>query len=261
MITKTKSEIQFAILGAECDKEKGIVSIIIEAKNPYNFPCSVKSFKFAIDNEWFPVTAYTEQEVDFDAIPLTGRMKRYKLNWDAAKDLRIMQVWENLRMVLILNDRSYLAGVDSEPQYYTIPLIDFTVKEVKRIVLPYSNDPYFNLMFVNQKTCRPSLMNFILDVATDENFLNVIKSFDTRESQSGWTYEQGIFPENGVPGETEHEIIFASPELAGLDEGDYFIRVTPIVTQFYVNISFPENGQVFIGGQVNIEGDVVAVDD
>jgi len=261
MITKTKSEIQYSIVGAEVDLEKGIVGILIEAKNPYNYPCSVKEIQFGIDGEWYPATIYAEQEVDFDEIPLSGRMKRYKLNWDAAGDLRVMQSWNNLKVAVTLNDRSSLAGVDSETQEYTIPLIDFTVTEIKRMVFPYSNDPYFDMMFVNKKTCRKSLMSFILDVAIDENFTNIVKSFDTRLDQTGWTYEDGVFPENGVPGEVEHEIIFASSELAELTEGNYYIRITPIIVQFYVTITSPYDGQVFIGDEIDIEGTVTVVDE
>lgn len=261
MITKTKSEIQFSIVGAEVDIEKGIVGVLIEAKNPYNYPGSVKSFQFGIDEAWFPATIHTDQDVDFDEIPLSGRMKRYKLNWDAAGDLRIMQPWNNIKFAVILNDRTLFAGVDSEVQKYTIPLIDFTIKDIKRIVFPYSNDPYFNLMFINKKTCRPSLINFLLEVATDENFSNIVKSFDTREDQTGWTYEGGAFPEIGIQGESEHEVIFASSELAELSEGNYYIRITPIVTQFYVTITSPYDGQVFIGGEVDIEGTVTVIDE
>ncbi len=260
MITKTKSEIQYSIIGVEIDTENGVVGILIEAKNPYNYPCSVKDIKFEIDGVWFPATIYTDQEVDFDEIPLSGRMKRYKLNWDAAGDLRVMQSWNNLKVAVTLNDRAELAGVDSETQEYTIPLIDFTVTEIKRMVFPYSNDPYFDLMFVSKKTCRPSLMNFLLKVATDENFTNIVKSFDTREDQTGWTYDEGAFPENGIPGESEHEIIFASSELAELSEGNYYIRITPIVTQFYVTITSPYDGQVFVGGDIDIEGTVTVID-
>jgi len=260
MIVKTKNEIQFSIVGADINTETGVVGILIEAKNPYNYPCSVKEIQFEIDGEWFPATAYSEQENDFNEIPLTGRLKRYKLNWDAAGDLRVMQSWNNLRVLVILNDRSYLSGIDSEIQYYTIPVIDFTVTEIKRVVFPYSNDPYFDLMFVNKKTCRPSLMNFVLDIATDEDFSNIVKSFDTREDQTGWICDYETFGENGISGEDEHEIVFESSELSDLPESNYYIRITPFVTQFYVTISQPEDGQVFIGNAVDIAGEVIFID-
>ena len=78
MIIKTKSEIQFSIIGAEINLENGTIAIIVNAKNPYIYPCSLKDLKYKIgvDGEWLPALLYTEQEINLNDISLSGRTRQ-----------------------------------------------------------------------------------------------------------------------------------------------------------------------------------------
>ncbi|MBO8183341.1 MAG: hypothetical protein H0Z28_11220 [Archaeoglobus sp.] len=258
MIKKTVSEIDWYIEGYTV-KSDGTIDIRVAAKNPYFNACSVPYLKFKnpADGLWYTGTIVN----DIDNISLTGRYKVFSIIWNAVKDLRCMQKYENVEIAIQLNDRPSLGGTPTEVKTLVIDVIDFTLSPFSEIITPYSNDPYFQVKFKSPVTLSGSRIHFHIEMAQDPDFSNIVFECDTQEDTTGWECDGGAFPIDGVVGTEEHIISFSSDAIANLPEGNYYIRIIPVVSNFLPQITEPQDGQVYIGTEINITGNIIVFDE
>jgi len=86
-------------------------------------------------------------------------------------------------------------------------------------------------------------INFILEVATDKDFVDIFLTLKTRVSVIGWEYEKELFeftalPENGLPSNySSRRVRFTSP-------ASNFLRK---LETYYVRVSVPEDDPYFNG--------------
>jgi len=259
MIIKTKTEIYFTIDNVVIDNNTGIATINLIAKNPYLFSASLSKAEFQMNLEWYSMTLCEEQDVDLMDIKLSGKPKTIPIKWDVAKDLQILSAYSNVYIYIVLNDRPDLEGELSTPYYFYIDSLDFRVSDLKLLITPYSNDPYFKIKFINRATLQPSYMHFIIEIATDENFVNIIKDYYSSKDITGWSVNGEPMSEYGVNGEDENEIDFEDLELSSLIESNYYLRIIPIVYQFYDTINQPYEGQLIVSNPVTIGGTITVV--
>ncbi|MCF7840074.1 MAG: hypothetical protein K9N22_04785, partial [Candidatus Marinimicrobia bacterium] len=196
---------------------------------------------------------------DLNIIPSKAASRIIEVLWDAAADLRIMQAFPAVTLAFSFWDRPNQIGTKTAIQEFTVP-VDFTLSALGRavkMVRPVVHDPYFDFQFVNPKTIRPARMHFRLEVAPNEDFSGPeLKVFDTSLDNTGWTVDGNPFPDEGIDGLNQFRIGLNQVELAGLTTGDWYYRITPIVSQFQAAITDPINGQVFLDTVIDVSGTI-----
>lgn len=230
-VKKTPSEIYHAIASVEQVTAIGIIKIKINIRNPFLQVGSLGVLQYKKDGDptYSNCTLADDQDIDTDNIPLTGFDQQITLYWDAADDVGVAAAFDDVLIRVTFYDRASQVGMETGYQVTTTD-IDFTIGAIVKITKPKINDPYLNIEFYNPMTIRSSLVHFLFEIATDEDFSNVVISFDSSESQAEWGYDGGAFPEAGIPGATEHKITLEDETLPALDDGDYYYRITPSVS-------------------------------
>lgn len=257
-LKKTSSELWASFAGAERRYTAGTIVVHFALTNPYYRQASLHSLKFRNEaGEWLNARlADTQEEPDLGAIPLSGKKRLVPVVWSAADDFRIMQAFPGVELSAIFADRPLGAGALTEEIRFTVD-VDFTVPEIQKVIQPRGNDPYLQFEFLSPRAVRPCWMHFRLSVDTAESFDSpALLEFDSSLDTAGWQADGGVFPEQGVDGQTEARITFSNAALQSLPAGDYFYRILPVVNQFYPQIDTPADGQVYIGDQVFISGTI-----
>jgi len=230
-VKKTPSEIYHAITSVEQVAATGIVKVHINIRNPFlqNGSLGVFQFRKPGDPSYNDCTLAPDQDVDINNIPLTGFDRRITLYWNAVDDVGVAAAFPGVSIRVDFYDRTNQTGNMTGYSIVTTD-IDFTIGTVTKITKPKINDPYLNIEFYNPRTIRPSLVHFLFEIATDEDFNNVVASFNSSLSQAAWGCDGGAFPADGIPGITEHKITLQDASLGSLSDQDYYYRITPNVT-------------------------------
>ncbi len=266
-IVKTQSEILWSFDSHEVIYKEGIVELSFIMKNPRGYKASLTTFQFYNEYaaEWVPASLDAVQYVSLGGFPLTGKFERVIIRWDCASDLRIMKVFQNVRFAVAFNDREELIGTETELREYTIPEIDFTIQDEPRIIKPHSNDPYLIFEFVNPKSIRDALLHFKLEVDTVDTFdSQELIMFNSYDDQTGWKYDvngvwTNLIPE-GLSGLSYWKFKFEDASLTALTGGDYYFRITPILSQIKVHFNSIADGQVFQTTTIPVNGYVEILD-
>ncbi len=266
-IVKTQSEILWSFDNHEIIYKEGVVELSFIMKNPRGYKASLASFQFYNDyaSEWVPASLDAVQYVSLGGFPLSGKFEKVIIRWDCASDLRIMKAFQNVRFAVAFNDREELVGTETELREYTIPEVDFTIQDEPRVIRPHSNDPYLIFEFLNPKSIRDALLHFKLEVDTVDTFdsQNLV-SFSSFDDQTGWQYVLNgawtALPSEGLSGLQFWKFKFEDASLTALTGGDYYFRITPVLSQIQVHISSIADGQVFQTTTIPVNGSVVILD-
>jgi len=254
IVKKTPSEVYCEIESLVANVVTGIVTINILIRNPYcaNGSLGVLQFIKEGDELHSECTLAEDQDIDVDSIELTGRNQRIALYWDAAIDVGIAEAFEGVSVRVAFYDEESQAGEMSD---YTTDTIDlnFTIGNVDNVTKPKVNDPYLDFEFFNPPTIRPSLVHFLLEVATDTLFADIVATFDSSASQTEWSFDGGAFPSIGIPGTDEWKITCEDESLPLLEDGDYYYRITPTATNVDLEATFinDEDGNYILDEDYN----------
>ena len=230
-VKKTPSEIYHAIASVEQVTATGIVKVHINIRNPFLQSGSLGVFQYKKDGDpaYSSCTLADDQDIDTDNIPLTGFDQQITLYWNAVNDVGVAAAFDDVSIRVTFYDRASQAGTETGYQITTTD-IDFTIGAIVKITKPKINDPYLNIEFYNPLTIRPSRVHFLFEIATDLAFANIVASFNSSSSQAEWGFDGGSFPSIGIPGAGEWKITLEDASLPALDDGDYYYRITPSVT-------------------------------
>lgn len=233
-IVKTLSECYLEYVSFTLDESSGIGTIKVKAKNHF---CNAGSFsdgseidnsiQYSIDGgiNWNDCTI--ENIIDLTDIKLNGIAKEIEIEWDVKTDLGILTNYDNIEIRIRINDDIELTGTYSS--YVTSGILNIDLRPSSDIspIRPYSSEDDFYVSFktpVSLENCR---LHFVIYVDTVNTFnSDDLKTYDSKDSQIGWTYDGGSFPSNGaLCGSTIHDIGYSNSELTNLAEGTYFVKI------------------------------------
>ncbi len=258
----TVSELLISFASYEYRFSAGEVVLWFNIRNPYFYQCSLTSLQYQSQTgEWLDANLSSNQiETDINSISLTGKPRQIGIVWDAASDFRIMKAWSDVAVRAQFNDRPNGTGTPTNLVEFSVD-VDFTVKAEPQVIRPRDNDPYLLFNFVNPLAIRPCKMHFTLRIDKVSTFDSEdLMEFDTAEDQTNWTVDGGSYPEEGIDGQTEFNIIYDDPSiLANFSEGPLYFELITKLDQFYPVITEPAMGQVYQGTQVDIEGTISIV--
>jgi len=260
-IKKTSTELDWVFVDSNPILLEGIIALRFRISNPYYMKASLGDAKWQspATGEYLPCTLVANQLEDLDNINLRAGARLVTVLWDAASDLRIMSAYPQITMVLNFWDRANQTGTKSALQSFPVP-VDFTLQALGKsvtIVRPITHDPYFGFSFISPTLIRPGRIHLVLEVDSQETFDTPdYQSFNTGIDRTGWSADGEAFPEEGVDGAAVHKILLADPGLSALELGNWYFRVTPIVSQFRAEVLSPSSGQVFIGTTIEVSGSI-----
>lgn len=260
-IKKTSTELDWQFAGSEPLLTAGLIALKFQLTNPFYSGASIGDAKWnsPATGEYLPITLALSQVENPDNLPSRSAPRIATIYWDAASDLRIMQAFPAVTLAVSFWDRPNQQGVKTAIQEFQVP-VDFTLSALGRavkMVRPVVHDPYFDFQFINPGTIRPARLHFRLEVAPNEEFTSPdVMVFDTSLDKTGWTADGAIFPEAGVDGLNQFRIGLNHGDLAGLTIGEWYYRITPIVSQFMAVVSNPVDGQVFVDTVVDVSGTI-----
>lgn len=261
LIKKTSTELDWQFVGSEPLLTAGLIALKFQLTNPYFYAASIGEAKWKSPStgEYLPITLALSQIENPNSIPSRSTSRIATIYWDAAADLRIMQAFPAVTLAFSFWDRPNQAGTKTAIQEFTVP-VDFTLSALGRavkMVRPVVHDPYFKFDFISPRLIRSGRLHFILEVDSDESFStgNYLK-YDSSADQANWTCDGVPLTGDGVDGTTTHRVGLIVSEIENLSLGDWFYRITPIVSQFQAEITSPVNGQVFLDTTIEVNGHV-----
>ena len=263
-VKKTKSKLDFSIVGIVQNDINGTHEIEFKVKNPVGGKASIKNLRYLSpdDNTYYNAILYSTQlnSFDKDSFDVNPKYVKYKIVWDSIADMKMHQNFESVVIELTLADEINGGGTNSESLTMATP-VKFKVSEVYKVTKPRSNQNDLTFQFFTPKLLRDAKVHYIIKVDTIDTFNSTdLKTFDTQIDRNGWTYKDGntlpSFPEFGVDGgpNTQKEIFLNDSTLNALAQGDYFFQVQPIPSQFIAQISNPTSGSVFNTTTITISG-------
>lgn len=239
---------------------EGCVECRFLVKNPYDNPGKLYSLEFSVDGgiTRFPATVLPNKGVGAAAFDLNAKIKQISVWWFAGYDLRIMRQFTGVKLYAKFCED--LTGDQTEERSTTID-VDLRPTGHFTVISPRSNDRYFNLKFVSKQTVIPGVLHFSVEIDKVDTFNSPdLHVLSTRDAPLEWLCDGGAFPEEGVPSTGNHIIEFNTALLGGFSEGDYHYRITADFDQFYPIITYPADGQVFVGETIDVTGKVIILD-
>lgn len=259
---KTKSELQWKWQNppAVPHQKEALVECKILIRNPYSNPGKLCNFEYSFEEngERYTGTVLPDRGVGVSPIELTPEFKEISIFWFAGYDIRMMQDFNEVWLHVNFCEES--SGIEAEPLSVRTnvdlrPTAHFDAYE------PKENDKYFNIRFLTRETAMPGLMQFTVEIDTEDTFdspnYQVLK---TEESPNLWKMDGLAFPEQGVLSDEEHIVEFSGELLKSLQEGRYYYRITDFFYQFYPVVDYPPQGYVTMAEVIDIEGHIVIVD-
>lgn len=239
---------------------EGCVELRFLMKNPYDNPGKLYSLEFSVDGGTtrYPATVLPDKGVGASAFDLNAKTKQISVWWFAGYDLRIMREFTGVKLYAKFCED--LTGDISEERNATID-VDLRPTGHFSLITPRTNDRYFNLKFVSKQTVLSGAMHFLIEIDTVDTFDSPdLRTFSTREAPLEWLCDGGAFPEEGVLTTASHIIEYNSGVLGNLSVDDYHYRITADFDQFYPVITYPADGQVFVGETIDVTGKIMVLD-
>jgi len=153
-----------------------------------------------------------------------------------------------------VNNISNLTGVSQDAQQTQIKLFPSAYVNLRNI---YTEGYWEFNTLVSSTGCTGNYYDFILEVATDVAFTNILQTLDTRISVIGWSYETAedtegniyydFFPEGGLYKEyIGRKVRFSSTpniiDTTNMGRGDvYFTRITRIADDVVCDVAIAED--------------------
>jgi len=252
-IRKTQSRIYITFDDVVISQTTGYAKFEITYYDLFSETNSVlESFEFSTDggSNWYDCIQPLD-EYNINTIKPTGdNGRKLYIYWDAATQLGCWNSYD-LRVRIRFNDEADDTGEDSQYFYYpsetTTFEIDFRITEVPddNITKPKAYDPYLDADFDNPEYIRDTTINFVYEIATDSDFGNIVFSKDTSVSTTDWTADSLTFPDDGINGKNQFNIIYdgdapSDPDIS--DDTDYYFRIRIEPTQSYINSLIAESG-------------------
>jgi hypothetical protein len=240
---------------------EGCVECRFTIRNPYDNPGRLYSLEFSVDGGTtrFPAAVLSSKGVGANAFDLSAKTKQISLWWFAGYDLRIMRQFTGVKLYAKFCED--ITGDQTEEREVTVD-VDLRPTGHFSVINPRANDRYFNLKFVSKETVIQGVLHFTVEIDKVNTFDSQdLRVLSTREAPLEWLCDGGAFPDEGVPSTGNHIIEFNTALLGALIEDEYYYRITADFDQFYPVITYPADGQVFIGETIDVVGHVVILDD
>ncbi|MDZ7795520.1 MAG: hypothetical protein U5N56_00040 [Candidatus Marinimicrobia bacterium] len=238
----------------------GCVELRFLVKNPYDNPGKLYSLEFSLDGGTtrYPATVLPDKGVGATAFDLNAKIKQISVWWFAGYDLRLMRKFNGVKVYARFCED--LTGDQTEERSAQLD-VDLRPTGHFSVITPRSNDRYFNLKFVSKETVIPGVLHFTVEIDKVGTFDSPdLQVLSTRDTPLEWLCDGGAFPEEGVESSSNHIIEFNSSLLGSLTEDEYYYRITADFDQFYPVITYPADGQVFIGETIDVTGHVIIID-